>query len=330
MWSRNRTSDPSLPLQIRSASNPGDIGHEWVLNRFVKDKDPYREYIYSDTLPDGSVYHTTRQFIPAKCSDNPKIADMQGYVAGMMQMGDDMAAAMLHGDWGVFEGQFFKEMPQIVEPGIKDDDYYIIRSMDYGLNDPSAIYWFVVYPRLQVIEIVSEVYVNEVTLPDLVKMIKRRDEKLGLKAPRINVGDPNSMFKREGTSMQTINDIMARHGLAWSKGNDDRVAGWAMIKYLIASSKLRVWAGAAPNFMSSLPTLKYDPNNRDDILHKGRANDHSADSARYGLLAWYEVPGKALLPKALDSQVQDTIFPRIQKRLQSHLQDEDPITSYLT
>ncbi len=328
MWSRNRTSDPTLPLQIRSASNPGDIGHEWVLNRFVLNKTPYEEYTYTDTLPDGKEYQTTRQFIPATAYDNPKIADLDGYVAGMMQMGDDMAASMLYGKWDVFEGQFFTQMPQYTEPILKDKDYYIIRSMDYGLNDPSAIYWVIVYPRLQRLEICAEVYANEVSLPDLVLMIHRRNTKLGLDRPRINVGDPNSMFKREGTSMQTINDIMARNGMPWSKGNDDRVAGWAVIKYLIKSDKLRVWKGAAPMLMSSMQTLKFDPNKRDDIM-RPRANDHSADSLRYAVLSWFETPGRPDTPKALDRLTQDTIFPKIQRRMQSHLQDDDPIGAYL-
>ncbi len=93
LWSRNRTSDPTLPLQMRSASNPGDVGHEWVLNRFVKDKNPYEIYEYTNTLPDGSSVSTTRQFIPATAYDNPKIADLQGYVAGMLNMGEAMTAA---------------------------------------------------------------------------------------------------------------------------------------------------------------------------------------------------------------------------------------------
>ena len=51
MWSRNRSADTGLPLQMRSASNPGDIGHEWVLNRFVLDKEPYQEYTYTSGVP---------------------------------------------------------------------------------------------------------------------------------------------------------------------------------------------------------------------------------------------------------------------------------------
>ena len=50
-----RSQDAEMPLRMRSASNPGGIGHEWVRERFID--------------AEGSV--DTRIFIPASLPDNP-------------------------------------------------------------------------------------------------------------------------------------------------------------------------------------------------------------------------------------------------------------------
>ena len=313
MLSRNRTTDSNLPVMMRSATNPGDIGHDWVFQRFVAKREPFKVYSYPKILPDGTVKTQTRQFILATVYDNPELADKDTYIAGLLEMGEDLAAAMLFGRWDVFEGQFFRKLPVEVKPELLDpEDYYVIRCMDYGLNDPSAIYWLVVYPRRPIIDIVSEIYQAEVTLPDLSRMITRRQAELKLNAPRISVGDPSSMFKRETTSQgQTIAQIMSRHGAIFSPANNDRAAGWAMLRYLFETGKMRVWQGCAPMLLRTLPTLKYDPANRDDIYHKGRVKDHGADAIRYGALCWYEQPAPLAPEKAMNPQIQDTIYPRV-------------------
>jgi hypothetical protein len=316
---------------MRSATNPGDIGHEWVFKRFVKDKNPYQVYTENRIHPDGQIIEVARQFIPATVYDNPKLGDHSGYVAGLMEMDEDLRNAMLFGRWDVFEGQFFRRMPSLQEPVLKSEDYYVIRCMDYGLNDPSAIYWIIVYPEFQILEVAAEIYENDASLPELCRMITEKElelhEKYGLKPPQQSVGDPNSMFKREGTSMQTIAQIMARHGQVFNKGNDDRAAGWAMFKYVLEQDKLRVWKGQAPHLMATLPTLKYSRNKKDDIDQRGATQDHGADSIRYGLLSWWEdAPDNRTSPKEANRN-QDTVLPRILRDLDEEQQrGYDPFT----
>lgn len=319
MLSRNRTVDPTLPLMMRSATNPGDIGHDWVFQRFVKDQEPYKIRHIPMILPDGTETFTTRQFIPATVYDNPKLADAESYIAGMMQMGEDLAAAMLYGRWDVFEGQFFRKLPvtKDVQASLLDpDQYYIIRCLDWGIVNPTAVYWLAVYPKLQKIDIIAELYVTEMVVPEICRLIQKVEQDLAHEGitqnPRISVADPNSLFKREATSQQTIAQMMSRHGVHFVPANDDRPAGWAMLRMVLETEKLRVWPGRAPMLMRTLPTLKYDPNNKDEIYHKGRVQDHAADSLRYGLLAWYEQPGAVAKPKPQDPTKIDTLWPRLQ------------------
>lgn len=91
LFSRNRKveGDP-IPLRMRSASNPGDVGHEWVKARFVKPGAPLRP------------------FIPARLRDNPSI-DQASYVENLMMLHPTDRRRLLDGDWDVAEaGAFFK------------------------------------------------------------------------------------------------------------------------------------------------------------------------------------------------------------------------------
>ena len=64
LFSRLRTTkDNPVPLRMRSASNPGNRGHDWVKQRFMIGQPP--EMLQKD--------FPTRFFLPARISDNPHI-----------------------------------------------------------------------------------------------------------------------------------------------------------------------------------------------------------------------------------------------------------------
>lgn len=69
-----------IPLRVRSATNPGGIGHEWVRRRFLSGA--------ADAPP----------FIPASLDDNPSI-DADGYRASLAQLDPGTRAQLLNGVW---------------------------------------------------------------------------------------------------------------------------------------------------------------------------------------------------------------------------------------
>lgn len=93
---------------IRSASNPGNIGHGWVKKMFV-DAGPYmsiqKQEIYSETLHKTKTVRT--QYIPALAMENPFITE--DYIFELEQKPEALRRALLNGDWDSFEGQVFKE-----------------------------------------------------------------------------------------------------------------------------------------------------------------------------------------------------------------------------
>lgn len=86
---RKNEHDP-IPLRMRGASNPGDVGHEWVKARFVRP---------------GAA---DRPFIPARLKDNPSINATE-YLESLNKLHPTDRKRLLEGDWDVAEaGAFFK------------------------------------------------------------------------------------------------------------------------------------------------------------------------------------------------------------------------------
>jgi len=86
-----RLAGSDIPLRMRTASNPGGVGHEWVYHRFI---DP-------ETRGD-------RIFIPAKLGDNPYL-DQEEYIASLNKLDPITREQLLNGDWNVRpEGGIFR------------------------------------------------------------------------------------------------------------------------------------------------------------------------------------------------------------------------------
>lgn len=91
----------AVPLRMRAASNPGDVGHAWVKNRFVDPK----------TREPGVKY------VPARIADNPFL-DYDSYLQSLSHMSPVDRERLIRGDWDVMEegGKFARESFKIIEP----------------------------------------------------------------------------------------------------------------------------------------------------------------------------------------------------------------------
>jgi predicted phage terminase large subunit-like protein len=93
-----RLEKMSIPLRMRSASNPGNIGHDWVKRRFLIEGDKHG-----------------RIFIPAKLQDNPWL-DREKYMESLNKLDPITRDQYLKGDWTARHGGsiFKREWFQIV------------------------------------------------------------------------------------------------------------------------------------------------------------------------------------------------------------------------
>jgi len=82
---------------MRSTSNPGGQGHEWVRQRFIESKD------------------NDREFIPAGLKDNPYL-DAESYLKNLNYLDPVTRRQLIDGDWTAREagGKFRREWFQIV------------------------------------------------------------------------------------------------------------------------------------------------------------------------------------------------------------------------
>jgi predicted phage terminase large subunit-like protein len=124
MLSRARSS-AGLPVRIRSASNPGGPGHEWVKKRWGRWLDrnhpepvPAETVLYyintengEEFVPEGTHGALSRCFIPGRLEDNPHLTENDpGYRQRVMGQDAVTRAQLLHGDWMIrpAAGLYFK------------------------------------------------------------------------------------------------------------------------------------------------------------------------------------------------------------------------------
>lgn len=94
-----KTSD--IPLRIRSASNPGGTGHDWVKEKFVNTTEKRGHVYYS---PDKDVV-----FVPATMYDNSYL-DLDSYEVSLSKLDHVTRAQLKDGNWDVtFNGNMFKK-----------------------------------------------------------------------------------------------------------------------------------------------------------------------------------------------------------------------------
>ena len=118
MFSRARRSlSAMVPVRVRSASNPGNVGHTWVKARYVEPR--VKE----------------RPFIPASISDN-KYLDRDEYVRGLTNLDPVTRAQLMNGDWKVRTsgGRFKREWYEIVP--VAPANLNRVRYWDFAATDP--------------------------------------------------------------------------------------------------------------------------------------------------------------------------------------------------
>lgn len=124
-----RLKGTPVPLRMRSGTNPGGPGHEWVRKRW--------------SLPDGPPPGSKRVFIAADLYDNPFLEGDE-YAEGLEELGEVTKAQLLSGDWtatstgGYFMSEKFRRIGWDEVPDAKEF-VAIIRYWDFAATEPSEL-----------------------------------------------------------------------------------------------------------------------------------------------------------------------------------------------
>jgi hypothetical protein len=292
----------TLP-RIICGSNPGGVGHEFVKNEFIDNKEALK--IYQMPAEDGGM---KRQFIPAKLNDNPTMTDYDpNYKYKLLGLGGALAKAMLDGDWDAIEGAYFDTFNKDIHI-VKDfeipHDWFKIRGFDWGYSAPFGVLWgaisdgslvniggkYVSLPRDALI-IYREYYgwtgkPNQglkMELPEIAKnTIGMQNDELMNK----QVADPAIFDESKKNMGMTQAEELGKYGCIYERADNKRVAGWQQIRSRLTGrdgKPLIYIMESCKNLIRTLPIMQYDKTKPEDL--DTSLEDHLLDVLRYICMA---------------------------------------------
>lgn len=289
--------------RILCGANPGNIGHHFVKATFIDGAEP----LALRRMP-ASEAGMLRQYIPARLSDNPSMAqDDPGYEARLSGLGSAaLVAAMRDGDWNVVDGAFFDNWAterHVVRPFTIPSNWVRIRSGDWGYAKPFSIGWWTVVtdpyqtdsglilPRgcmVRYREWYGKTAANvglRLDAEEVAKGIKERERGEHMDAA---VLDPSAFAQNGGPSI--AERMASSHRVMWSPADNTRVggrgamSGWDSMRGRLKGDKdgnpMMVCFSTCLDSIRTIPALQHDALRAEDIDTDGE--DHAADDWRYG------------------------------------------------
>ncbi len=299
MFSRTRVRNPELARlglrpQIRSAGNPGGIGHGWVKERFV---DTCRETVIEDKnitveYPDGSKIHPTRLFIPAKVDDNQALMQSDPmYKVGLQMLPEQERRALLDGDWDLFAGQFFMEYRRdihVIPPFFPPLHWRRWIGFDWGYASPWVALFFAEDPDTKTVVVYRELSGTRQHDSEIAARIleaARGEEIMAMYA------EPSIWARKNDTSTAQIMQQTSGWNIRLEPAQNDRLDGWRRVhEYLgwqpdgqggVAVSPLLRIGENCTGLLRTLPMQIHDDLKVEDLDTHG--DDHWVDALRYGL-----------------------------------------------
>lgn len=308
MISRCRGANP-YPKCIKSSTNPGGVGHNWVKERFIDIGAP--NVMHTCKLETGET--TTRIFIPSLVQDNKFMLTYDpDYITRLDALPEKERKALKYGDWDIFDGQFFTEFKRdihVIEPFKIPEDWYVYFVMDYGL-DKLAGYWIAVDYNNNAY-IFREVYESNLLVSEARDKIKAMTNE----NVYIYLAPPDLWNRHKETGKSTA-DIFAEGGIELYKTNNDRIQGWLQMKEWLKvykdeqgydTARLKIF-NTCKNLIRCLPQIQHDSKKVGDVANEPHELTHSVDAIRGFCVYWTQEP--IFMPKKeeipFELQTEDT------------------------
>lgn len=272
-------------VKFVAATNPGGIGHAWVMKRWM-----LREFEPEETETEQFIY------IPSTAKDNPHLDS--SYYRQLEGLPEDMRKAYVDGDWNLFAGQYFSEFrtdKHTIAPFKIPDTWFRYRSCDFGRTAPFCCKWYVVDYDGNVY-VYREYYKKGIEAEDNFKKVA---ELSGDEVYRWSVLDSACFSSYAGASFnkgagETIADIAWKNGYKAIPSPKNRLHGWALMHQYLNWKNVdidgKVVSEKEPKLkyfktchdsIRTIPSLIHDDNNVEDLDSKGE--DHAADTDSYFL-----------------------------------------------
>jgi hypothetical protein len=289
-----------VPLRVRSAGNPGGIGHYWVRSRFVK-REPQQDEEESPPADD-------RLFVQAKLPDNPSV-DRPAYEKQLMHLDVRTRKMYLDGDWDIREpGACFVEFDwdrnTLEGTRMLDSPYDTVRAIDWGLHHMPVL-WIEVQPSQ--VFVFDEWHGKDTKIPLMAEAVKVKDGEHELQTDGVSsYVDPAGM----GTSYQTgIHDIEMLRGegvpvddIESRYGREERCA---LIKVMLEQQRLWISRDRCPDLIECLERAVWDKHGVDgalkDTYKKDGKWDHHLDALGEALIRIFPPEGSVAAVESTES-----------------------------
>lgn len=246
-----------FPKRIYYTCNPGGEGHGWVKRLFID-----RRFKEGEDPQEHS-------FIQALVTDNRALMEADAeYIKQLEALPPKLRDAWLHGNWDLFEGQFFEDFRiepdvtaarehgcrlsagelkeqgrwvHVIEPldltAGSRRGWSILRSYDFGYGKPFSCAWWavdydgVLYRILELYGCTDTPNEGVRWTPDqqFAEMARIEREHPWLRGKRIEgVADPAIWDASRGES---IADTALKYGLVFAPGDHERIPGWMQCHY---------------------------------------------------------------------------------------------------
>lgn len=302
LFSRVRSTNDLMPARIRSSTNPGGIGHQWVKDRFIVNASPRTTFIDPKT-------GLSRIFIPGSIEDNPSLFQNDpGYVQRLEALPEVERMRLLHGVWDAFEGQIFPELSQRVhgiDPFDIPPEWEKFCVLDWGFGKPFSVGWYAVdfdgnlYRYREWYgckEGESDVGLKMVAYEVARGILDREKEKVRFRIADPSIWHPRPESRKGEARGPTIQDDMAAEGVFFIKADNDRLQGKMQVHKrlrleetvdketgeVLETSQVKVFNNCS-HFWRTMLELREDVNNPEDV--DTDQEDHIYDEFRYACMA---------------------------------------------
>ncbi len=216
---------------IMGATNPGEIGHEWVKKLWI-------DRMFTSEDPDPSQVF----FVKSLPTDNPY--NTKEYIEELKRLPERLRKAYLEGNWDVFAGQFFTEWSQekhVCKPFPLPVAFKRYRAYDHGRDKPACCKWYAIDYDGRAF-VYKELYVKGLNVDQIAKRINEMSLN---ETYEYSVADP-SIFAKLGyvdqSGGQTIAETFARNGITFIPASNRRIDGWNLMhQYLYWDEGKQPW-----------------------------------------------------------------------------------------
>lgn len=281
-----------LRCYVRSATNPGNIGHEWVKRRFINtdivnrirwfarvgDKDIRVDATHSDAL--------SRAFYPAKMADNPSV-DPEYRRRILLNPDPVERARLLEGDWDAMDttGRVYPDWSyeNITEEADYNPDWPVVWGVDDGYAQGQGAGTVSYHPRVFLLaqftpiggcNIFAEYYRTQ----ELAEISIEHVQELPYKRPGVAYVDSSATELRSRIWNQGIQTVSATHKVSEGIKN--------MRRFILDANGVRLLKvhPRCVNFIREMSAYRLDEDTT--RVNAGepaplKVDDHGPDAARY-------------------------------------------------